>query len=340
MVAPRQPTGYGRWMWHYGGMRAWRMDEYGHYSNLRLVDIPSSPLDEGQVRIRNLAAGVNFADLLMTEGRYQVRPDPPFTPGFECAGEVTESAHPRFAPGDRVFCGLWHGAYAEEVIAPADRTWRIPPGVSPIAAAALYANYMTAACGLLGAARLQPGEWTAVNGATGGVGTSALHVTRAVGAKTLAVVGDPRKTDAAREAGAEAVLLADDPALREQIDEVTAGERLDAVADVVGGPLAELLLRSLRYNGRYLVVGFASGAIPSFRANLVLLKAVRVIGVNLARILEEEPNLFEETLTRLGGWIREGAIVPKITTMPLGELPRALALVEKRRVGGKLVLLP
>lgn len=316
------------------------MDEFGHYSNLRLVDLPSPPLEEGRVRIRNLAAGVNFADLLMTEGRYQVRPDPPFTPGFECAGEVTESAHPRFAPGDRVFCGLWHGAYAEEVIAPADRTWHIPPGLSPAVAASLYANYMTAACGLLGAARLQPGEWTAVNGAAGGVGTAALHIARAVGAKTLAVVGDRRKANSAREAGAEAVLLADDPALRGKIDEVTAGERLDAVADVVGGQLAELLLRCLRYNGRYLVVGFASGTIPAFRANLILLKAVRVMGINLARILEEEPDLFRETLTRLGGWIREGAIVPKITTMPLGELPQALALVENRRVRGKLVLIP
>ncbi len=327
-------------MWQYGRMLAWRMDEYGHYSQLRRVDLPSPPLDEGQVRIRNLAAGVNFADLLMTEGRYQVRPDPPFTPGFECAGEVTESAHPRFAPGDRVFCGLWHGAYAEEVIAPADRTWHIPPGVSPTVAAALYANYMTAACGLLGAARLQPGEWTAVNGAAGGVGTSALHIARAVGAKTLAVVGHTRKTDAARCAGAEAVLRAGDPALRKQIDEVTAGRRLDAVVDVVGGDLAETLLRSLRYNGRYLVVGFASGNIPAFRANLLLLKAVRVIGVNLARILEEEPGLFRETLHRLGGWIREGTIVPKITAMPLGELPQALALVENRRAVGKLVLLP
>lgn len=321
-------------------MLAWRMDEFGHYSNLRRADLPSAPLGEGQVRIRNLAAGVNFADLLMAEGKYQVRPDPPFTPGFECAGEVIESAHPRFAPGDQVFCGLWHGTYAEEVIAPADRAWLIPPGVSPIAAAALYANYMTAACGLLGAANLRPGEWTAVTGAAGGVGTAALHIARAVGAKTLAVVGDRRKTAAVREAGAEAVLLAGDPDLRGKIDDLTDGRRLDAVVDVTGGNLAEVLLRSLRYNGRYLVTGFASGVIPSFRANLLLLKAARVIGVNLGRVVEEEPDLFLRMLKRLGEWIRRGTIAPKITTMPMDQLPQALALVEERRADGKLVLIP
>ena len=321
-------------------MLAWRMDEFGHYSNLRLADLPSPPLSGGQVRIRNLAAGVNFADLLMAEGKYQVRPDPPFTPGFECAGEVMESAHPRFAPGDRVFCGLWHGTYAEEVIAPADRTWRIPTGVSPLAAASLYANYMTAACGLLGAADLRPGEWTAVTGAAGGVGTAALHIARAAGAKTLAVVGDRRKTAAVREAGAEAVLLAGDPGLRGKIDDLTDGRRLDAVVDVTGGGLAEVLLRSLGYNGRYLVVGFASGVIPSFPANLLLLKAARVIGVNLGRVVEEEPDLFLRSLERLGEWIRGGTIVPKITTMPMEQLPQALALVEERRTDGKLVLIP
>jgi NADPH2:quinone reductase len=305
-------------------------------------ELPDPELRPGAVRVGIAAAGVNFPDLLIIEGSYQTRAEPPFAPGAEFAGSVLEVADDvtGVAVGDRVYGSVPYGAYAEQVVADVDALFTVPDGMDDVQAATLPVVYGTSYHALCDRAQIQPDETLLVLGAAGGVGLAATQIGAALGARVIAAVSSDDKASAVRAAGAHDVIRYDTDDLRERLRELAPGG-VDVVYDPVGGPVTELALRSTAWNGRLLVIGFASGDIPKIPANLPLLKGCSVVGVFWGRFTRTEPERNRSNFAALGEMWANGQIAPVVSqTFSLEQAGEALKLMRDRGVIGKLVVTP
>ncbi len=317
-------------------MRAFRLAATG--TAPALAEIARPDPGPGEVLVRVAACGLNFADLLMIEGRYQERHEPPFTLGMELAGRV-EALGPGvtgFRPGDPVagFPGL--GGLADHAVVPADRCLKLPDGMDAVQGAAFQVAYGTAHLALDHKARLAPGETLFVTGAAGGVGLTAVEIGKRLGARVIASARGAAKLEAARRAGADVLIDSDAPDLRGALK---AAGGVDVVYDTVGGPAFLEALRATRPEGRLLAIGFAGGEVPQVPANLLLVKNLSVMGLYWGGYLAFRPDILTGSLATLAGWIAEGALRPHIgLTFPLEQAAEALAALRERRSTGKIVV--
>jgi len=322
-------------------MRAVLCKRYGPPSQLVVEDVPSPKPGEGQVLVAVHAAGVNFPDTLIIQGKYQFKPELPFSPGGEVAGIVREVGPgvTGIAPGDRVIAATTWGGYAEEVVAEAKRIIPMPDGMDFDTAATFVLTYGTSHHALKDRASLQPGETLLVLGAAGGVGLAAVELGKAMGARVIAAASSDDKLATCREHGADETINYASEDLRERIKALTDGRGVDVVYDPVGGDLSEPALRGMAWNGRFLVVGFAAGTIPSIPLNLALLKGCAIVGVFWGAFTRNEPRRNEANLQELLAWLRAGKVRPHISARyPLERAADALREVMERRVKGKVVL--
>lgn len=323
-------------------MRALICHEYGGIDALRVGEMPDPGPIPGTVMVTVRAAAVNFADVLVVAGEYQVKPELPFVPGGEIAG-VVESADgiDGFVPGDRV-CGFTgFGAMAERAVAYPGSMSILPDHVTFEAGASIPVAYGTSYHALVDRARLGKDETLLVLGAAGGVGIAAVQIGKALGATVVAAVSSEEKAAAAREAGADEIVRYDQIPLRDGIAAATGGDGIDVVYDPVGGDTTELALRSTKWNGRLLVIGFASGDIPSVPLNLNLVKGNSVIGVFWGRFNIEEPERSAANNQAIMDWVVDGTLHPTVQkTYPLDEAVDALRWVADRKAIGRVVVTP
>jgi len=321
-------------------MRAVRCTAYGPPEQLIVTDHADPVPGPGEVVVDVSYASVNFPDLLAVAGGYQVRTEVPFTPGSEFAG-IVSAVGPGVAaplPGAPVAGMVMSGAFAEKVKVPASAVRRLPPGADLAIAAATGVTHSTAYSALRSAAGVTREEWVAVTGAAGGVGSAAVVLARALGARVLAVVSTSEKARFCRDLGADAVLdltVARD--LKEQVRTVTDGGA-DVVLDVVGGELAETLLRAMRRRGRFVTLGFASGTIPRIPLNLVLLKGVTVLGFEIRTFADDRPDLAARDDAELAALHATGLGATVTARYRLDQVAEALRSVADRAALGKVVL--
>jgi NADPH2:quinone reductase len=323
-------------------MYALRCHTLGDMASLRIDEVDSPLCGAGQVRIGVKAAGVNFPDILMIEGKYQVKPPMPFIPGLEVAGEVLEVgqgvAHVK--PGDRVLGFARHaGGYASEIVLPGGIVTPIPDRMDFVTAAAFPVAYGTAQFALDYRGRLKAGETLVVLGATGGVGLAAIECGKLLGARVIACAGGADKLALAREYGADEVVDYRAENLRDRLRDLTGGKGVDVVFDPVGGSAFDACVRAIGWEGRILVVGFASGEVPKPAANLILVKNFSVVGVVFGEHSARFPDQSRVLLTGLLGAWNEGRLKPRIhQVFPLERAADAFAEITSRRVQGKMVL--
>lgn len=323
-------------------MQALICDDYQGIDALRVGELPAPVPEAGSVLIEVEAVAVNFADTLMVSGQYQLRPDPPFAPGYEVAGTVVVANKvDGVSPGDRVAGFLWYGGMAERAVIDGSNLVVLPDSIGFDAAATLPGTYGTSYHALVDRARLQEGERLLVLGASGGVGMAAVQIGKALGAEVIGAVSTDEKADAVAGVGADHVIRYDETDLRDGIDEVTEGKGVDVVYDPVGGEMTELALRSTRWSGRLLVIGFAAGHIPEIPLNLPLLKGMSIVGVFWGRFTNEEPERHEENLRQIVRWTEEGLLEPVVrNTFPLDSGIEAMHWVADRRAIGRVVIHP
>ncbi|HOW74449.1 MAG TPA: NADPH:quinone oxidoreductase family protein [Candidatus Competibacteraceae bacterium] len=308
---------------------------------LRLEEVPEPRPGSGQVRIRVRACGVNFADSLMIRGQYQKQPQPPFSPGFEVSGEVLELGADveKIAVGDRVIAMTPLGGYAEQVVADVNHCVPLPAAMSWEHGAAFPVVFGTSHIALWHRARLRAGETLVVHGASGGVGLTAVAIGKQLGATVIATASGPKKLEVAREHGADHLIDSSHEDVRARIKELTAGRGADVVYDPVGGDLFTVSLRSIAFEGRILVIGFAGGTVPQIPANHLLVKNVDVIGVNWPAYAELHPQVMTESFQTLIHWYLDGIIKPHVSaTYPLEQAVEALNQVIARKTTGKVVI--
>jgi NADPH2:quinone reductase len=323
-------------------MRALVCSSLDGLDGVAVGELAAPDLRPGTVRIRVGAAAVNFPDLLMIRGMYQDRPDLPFAPGAEVAGDVVEVADDvgGIRPGDSVYAWTGHGGFAEEVVAAATAVVHVPEDMPDEIATTLPIAYGTAYHALLDRGDLRDEQTLLVLGAAGGVGLAATQVGAAVGARVIAAVSSDEKAEAVEDAGAHEVVRYDRTPLREALAGL-APDGVDVVFDPVGGDATEAALRSTAYGGRLLIVGFASGDIPTIPANLPLLKSCAVVGVFWGRFARTEPDRNRRNLETLGRWWLDGRIDPLVSrTYALDDAVDALRRMDERGAVGKLVILP
>lgn len=311
-------------------------------SGVVLAELPQPERQPGQVLVRIRAASLNFPDLLMTKGEYQMKPALPFTLGLELAGEVLE-ADPEVAlkPGDRVFGGQKTGAFAEYAALDATALRPIPDGMSFATAAALGAAYGTAYTALVELGGIKPGQWVLVHGATGGVGLAACDLAKALGARVIAASGSPAKLEALRAAcQPDSVLLATGK-FREQVAEITGGALCDLVFDPVGGDVFDESTRCVAFGGKLLVVGFAGGRIADISTNIPLIKGFSVVGVRAGEYARRFPERGKAIRDAMLALAAEGKLTPHIDrVLPLERWREAFAAMAGREIVGKVVLEP
>ena len=321
-------------------MRAAVCPEYGAPEVVRVEDVPSPPVGPGQVRVEVHAASVNFPDVLIVANEYQMKSPVPFVPGSEFAGVVREVGEgvADLAVGERVFGTLFVGAFAEEAVAAAGSLTRTPDGVDHRQAAAFGVAHRTAYHTLRSVASLQPGEELIVLGAGGGVGLAAVQLGAVLGATVTAVASSPEKLDAAAAAGATHLVNHRAGDLRQALRDALPGGA-DVVVDPVGGDLAEPALRSLRYRGRFVTVGYAAGTIPRIPLNLVLLKGICILGFEFGSFMTHEPEAMLRNEQELLALLGEGKATPHIgAAFPLADTAAALRYVADGHAIGKVVL--
>jgi NADPH:quinone reductase len=308
---------------------------------LRLQDVPTPEPGACHVRIRVRAAGVNFADTLMIQGRYQERLQPPFVPGLELAGEIEAvgAGAVGLEQGQRVLALVDRGAFAEHAVATMDDVIPIPPELDDVTAAGFAIAYGTAYGALTWRASLHAGETLLVHGAAGGVGLTAVECGKALGARVLATARGRDRLEIARQHGADLLFDSESPDLVEQIREATGGQGVDVVFDPVGGPMFDASLRVVAWEGRILLIGFASGTIPQIPANRLLVKNASAVGFYWGSYRRRDPGRLREAFDVLIDWYRAGVIRPHVSTvLDLAEGPEALRLIAGRRSSGKIVL--
>ena len=324
-------------------MKAVLCKEWGPPESLVLEDIPAREPGPGQVRIRVRAASVNFPDVLIIQNKYQFKPERPFSPGSEAAGDVISVGEgvTHVKAGDRVLASTGHGSFAEEVIASAEKVVLLPPGLGYDVASAFMLTYGTSWHALTDRAALKAGETVLVLGAAGGVGISAIEIAKARGARVIAAASTEEKLAVCREHGADATINYETEDLREAIKRTTDGKGPDVIYDPVGGKYAEPAFRSIAWRGRYLVVGFANGQIPALPLNLMLLKGASVVGVFWGDYTRREPQANQEDVRQMMALLTQGKLRPHISaTYRLDQVPQALLDMGARKLTGKVLIVP
>ena len=322
-------------------MHAWICENPTGVDALQWKELPTPVPKAGEVLIEIKAASLNFPDLLIVQNKYQMKPELPFVPGSEYAGVIAAVGEgvTHLKVGQSVACLSGTGGFGTHTIAPAALCMPLPPGFPHVDAAAFIMIYATSHHALVDRAQLKAGETVLVLGAAGGVGTSAIQIAKAMGARVIAAASTDEKCELCKSIGADATINYSKQDLREAIKAATAGKGPDVIYDPVGGEYAEPAFRSIGWRGRYLVVGFAAGPIPSLPLNLPLLKGASVVGVFWGGFAKAEPKANAAMMGELARWYAEGKIKPVIDrTMPMAELKSAYAHMGSRGVKGKLVM--
>lgn len=322
-------------------MKAWICENPTGPEALEWKDFPTPEPKAGEVRIAIRAASLNFPDLLIVQNKYQAKPTPPFVPGSEYAGviEAVGEGVNHFKVGDAVAAFGGGGGFGTHVVAKTTLLMPLPKGFAFDDAAAFLCTYGTAWHALMDRGALKADETVLVLGAAGGVGTAALQIAKAAGAKVIAAASSDEKCALCKELGADATINYAKANIRDEIKALTDGKGPDVVYDPVGGELAEPVFRSIGWRGRYLVIGFAQGTIPSIPLNLPLLKGASIVGVFWGDFARREPKNHVQSLAELAAWYAQGKIKPVIDTrLPMTALQEAFARMGSRQVRGKLVL--
>jgi NADPH2:quinone reductase len=322
-------------------MKAIVCDAFGPPSDLVLRDVANPETGPASVKIAVAAAGLNFPDVLIVQGKYQVKPAFPFSPGAEVAGTVIETGEQvrDVRPGDRVMAVCTTGGFAEYVVTPEASVFKIPDGMSFESAAAFPLTYGTTYHALVDRGQLRPGETLLVTGAGGGVGIAAVQLGAALGARVIAAAGSSEKLEAAVAAGAHATIDYTTEALAARIKALTGDAGADVVYDAVGGDVFDAALRGIAWGGRLLVIGFASGRIPDIPANRLLLKSCSAVGVYWGAFVARDPAANRANFERLFELVAAGKLQPSIgARYPLAEAARAIEDLEHRKIVGKAVV--
>lgn len=326
-------------------MHAWLCENPTGVDALQWKELPTPEPGAGQVLIRIEAASLNFPDLLIVQNKYQMKPPLPFVPGSEYAGvvEAVGDGVKHLKPGQRVACLSGTGGFGTHTLAPAALCMPLPEGFPAVDAAAFIMIYATSYHALMDRAQLKAGETVLILGAAGGVGTAAIQIAKAAGARVIAAASSDEKCALCTALGADATInyAQHGPlsSLRDEIKRLTDGKGPDVIYDPVGGDFAEPAFRSIAWRGRYLVVGFASGPIPSLPLNLALLKGASIVGVFWGDFAKREPQANAAMMQALAGMYAKGQVKPVIDqTLPMAELHKAYAIMGSRSVKGKLVL--
>jgi NADPH2:quinone reductase len=322
-------------------MHAWLCENPVGVDALQWKELPTPQPKAGEVLVRIEAASLNFPDLLIVQNKYQHKPALPFVPGSEYAGvvEAVGDGVTQLKAGQRVACLSGTGGFATHTIAPAALCMPLPPGFPAVDAAAFIMIYATSYHALVDRAQLRAGETVLVLGAAGGVGTSAIQIAKAMGARVIAAASTDEKCALCKSIGADATINYSQGNLRDAIKAATDGKGPDVIYDPVGGDFAEPAFRSIAWRGRYLVVGFASGPIPSLPLNLALLKGASIVGVFWGDFARREPKANAAMMGELAQWYGQGKVKPVIDrTMPMAQLKEAYAHMGSRAVKGKLVM--
>jgi NADPH2:quinone reductase len=322
-------------------MHAWFCDRLDGVSSLQWREAPTPEPGPGEVRIAVAAASLNFPDLLIVEGKYQFKPALPFVPGSEFAGtvEAVGDGVRHLKPGDRVAALAGTGGFGSQAVVNAMQVLPLPPGMPFEHGAAFAFTYGTSHHALVDRAQLKAGETVLVLGAAGGVGTAAVQIAKSMGARVIAAAGSPEKCEFLRGLGADEAFDYTQGDLRETLKALTGGRGPDVVYDPVGGAWAEPVFRSIAWRGRYLVIGFAGGAIPALPWNLALLKGASIVGVFWGDFVKREPRAFAAGMQQLLGWYAAGQLKPAIdAVLPLEDVAAAYARMAGRQVRGKVVL--
>jgi len=308
-------------------------------STLRLMDVAVPAPKRGEVKIRLRAASVNFPDILMVQGKYQLKPDLPFSPGMEGAGDATVVGDgvTRVRPGDRVVVGARFGCYAEEIVVPEQVVRPLPARLDYAQGVAYPAAYLTAYVALTRRGELQRGETLLVHGAAGGVGLAAVDVGKLLGARVIATASSEEKRAFLKSYGADHVLAS--TGFREAVKDLTGGKGADVVYDPVGGDVFDESVRCIAFSGRLLVIGFTSGRIPTVSVNMPLIKGFSVVGVRAGEYGRQFPEKGAENIRTIDAWAAEGKIRPHVCAeFPLERAHEAMRMLQERRVIGKVVL--
>jgi len=324
-------------------MHALICDAFGPIDSLRVGELPDPSPASGEVVIRVEAAGVNFYDTLIVQGKYQIQPELPFSPGGEVAGTITAvgAGVSGFKPGDRVCAFTSFGGFADLCRARVSQTWHLPDAVTASDAAAGLVAYGTAWFGLHDRARMLSGETVLVLGAAGGVGLAAVQIAHAAGARVIAAAGSGERLALCTEAGADVGIDYSREDLKTAVKTATQGHGADIVVDVVGGAYTEAALRATAWRGRILSIGFAAGDIPRIPANLLLLKGCEVAGVFWDDFLRREPLAAAEQVAAIMDRFGDGRLHPRVTrTYALANAQDALFALARREAPGKLVVTP
>jgi len=314
--------------------------ELGPPENLRLETFSSAPLKPGEVRVAVHAAGINFPDILMAAGQYQLKPELPFTPGVEAAGEVTEvdGAAKGVAVGDRVIVKMRHGAYADEAVVAPAQLIPLPSNFDYAEGATFLAAHGTAYHGLIDRGRLQPGEVLLVHGAGGGVGLAAVEMGKMLGAVVIAAASSEEKLNVAQARGADHLVQYGREPFRDAVKRITEGRGADVVFDPVGGEVFENSMRCIAWGARILIIGF-TGGIGLARTNLLLIKGASVLGVRAGEAVRRNPALAEVRIKTLLDWAEAGKIRPNIShRLPLEDYAQAMRLLLERKAIGRVAL--
>ncbi|MEE4650514.1 NADPH:quinone oxidoreductase family protein [Pseudomonas alliivorans] len=322
-------------------MKALLCKAFGPASTLVLEDIPAPDIKKNEILLDVRAAGVNFPDTLIIEGKYQFKPPFPFSPGGEAAGVISAVGEKvtHLKPGDRVMALTGWGSFAEQVAVPNYNVLPIPESMDFTVAAAFSMTYGTSMHALKQRANLQPGETLLVLGASGGVGLAAVEIGKALGARVIAAASSAEKLEVARNAGADELINYTEANLKDEIKRLTNGNGVDVIYDPVGGDLFDQAIRAIAWNGRLLIVGFASGRIPELPVNLALLKGASVVGVFWGSFAQRQPQDNAANFKQLFAWFEEGKLKPLVSQVyPLERAGEAIDALGGRRAVGKVVV--
>src|SRR5580700_7313984 len=313
--------------------------ELGPPERLRLETFATAPLVPGQVRVAIRAAGINFPDILMAAGEYQLKPELPFTPGMEAAGDVVEvNGAPGVAVGDRVIVKMRHGAYADEAVVAPSQLTPLPSTFDYAEGATFLAAHGTAYHALIDRGQLQPGEVLLVHGSGGGVGLAAVEIGKMLGATVIAAASSEEKLVVAKARGADHLVLYSREPFRAAVKRITDGRGADVVFDPVGGEIFEDSMRCIAWGARVLVIGF-TGGIGLARTNLILIKGASVLGVRAGEAVRKNPALGEQRIAKLTEWAEAGKVRPNIShRLPLEEFAPAMRLLIDRKAIGRVAL--
>ena len=322
-------------------MKAVLCKAFGPADTLVIEDTSSPHIKKNEVLLDVHAAGINFPDTLIIEGKYQFKPPFPFSPGGEAAGVISAVGEnvSHLNVGDRVMALTGWGSCAEQIAVPAYNILPMPDAMDFTTAAAFSMTYGTAMHALKQRGALQAGETLLVLGASGGVGLAAIEIGKAMGARVIAAASSAEKLEVARQAGADELINYQDEDVRERLKTLTKGHGVDVIIDPVGGDLFETVFRSIAWNGRMLVIGFASGTIPSLPVNLPLLKGAAVIGVFWGSFAQRQPQDNVANFQQLFAWFAEGKLKPLVSqTFALEDTAQAINTLAARKAVGKLVI--